>query len=546
MKKVKDQLTDNVMMTILNSCYDRGLKGIPILDPKSVEELAEDYIKLYGRTDEAIKNLVNSQIMKCGASGFWTSLGGVMTLPIAIPANLSSVLYMQLRMISAIAYIRGYNPHNDKVRTFSYVCLTGTSFVDLLKPAGIKLAEKASVTLITKIPGKVIRAINKAVGFRLVTKFGEKGIINLGKLVPFIGGVIGGSLDVFTTNKIADNAKNTFIIKQSPFKAFWASLPQLPRIVKKNINHEQLEERIKKYAKPNLSNKELKKAEALKSNLRNQMGNFSTILDMVKDCLSGKYKIESNTLLTLIGSIIYVISPLDLIPDFIPIIGWLDDIAAVRIVTTGMDSIIKGYKIYRPVQTTVNNISNNLIEQKVIGELIKVNLLIDKQYESFWKQFLIEATFFVGVIAAKLLYPALPAKEIIWAFIIAKGLCSMIRITIASHRLLIKIHFYNATKFWEYWKKTKSFQKALMMDMRNFYDYHYHLIVHPAWRFAHKVGSIVKLTPDNDKIFNHIYDSLQRNIPLILKKELKLFVCFVVFYWIVLSILRRLILHFII
>lgn len=214
MTKETDQLTENIM-SILNSCYDRGLKGIPALDPKSVEELAGDYIKLYGCTDEAIKNLVNSQIIKCGASGFLTSLGGVITLPISISANLSSVLYIQLRMIAAIAYIRGYDPHNDKVRTFSYVCLTGTSFVDLLKPLGIELAKKTSSTLITKIPVQVTRAINKAVGFRLVTKFGEKGIINLGKMIPFIGGVIGGTLDGFTTNTIANSAKKVFIIGKS-------------------------------------------------------------------------------------------------------------------------------------------------------------------------------------------------------------------------------------------------------------------------------------------------------------------------------------------
>ena len=47
---------------------------------------------------------------------------------------------------------------------------------------------------IKKIPGKALVAINQRIGYRLITKFGEKGIINLGKAIPLIGGVVGGVL----------------------------------------------------------------------------------------------------------------------------------------------------------------------------------------------------------------------------------------------------------------------------------------------------------------------------------------------------------------
>jgi hypothetical protein len=35
----------------------------------------------------------------------------------------------------------------------------------------------------------ILKKINQKVGFRLVTKFGEKGIINLSKLIPVVGGL---------------------------------------------------------------------------------------------------------------------------------------------------------------------------------------------------------------------------------------------------------------------------------------------------------------------------------------------------------------------
>jgi hypothetical protein len=45
----------------------------------------------------------------------------------------------------------------------------------------------------------------------LVTKFGEKGIVNLGKAVLLLGGVIDGSVDGVSTNIIGRTAKKIFV-----------------------------------------------------------------------------------------------------------------------------------------------------------------------------------------------------------------------------------------------------------------------------------------------------------------------------------------------
>ncbi|HEA1012053.1 TPA: EcsC family protein, partial [Escherichia coli] len=58
---------------------------------------------------------------------------------------------------------------------------------------------------------ETITAINKRVGFRLLTKFGEKGAINLGKMIPLVGGVIGGTFDGVSTNLVGNIARKTFI-----------------------------------------------------------------------------------------------------------------------------------------------------------------------------------------------------------------------------------------------------------------------------------------------------------------------------------------------
>ena len=65
--------------------------------------------------------------------------------------------------------------------------------------------------MIKKIPSTLLTKINQKVGFRFLTKFGEKGLINLGKTIPLVGGIVGGGIDFAGTKIIAKKAQNVFI-----------------------------------------------------------------------------------------------------------------------------------------------------------------------------------------------------------------------------------------------------------------------------------------------------------------------------------------------
>lgn len=209
------QLTESKAGKILDAVYEKALDGIPKVS-RSVDELAKDYLNRHTSPDKAAKALAKNQVLKCGTSGFLTGLGGLITLPVAIPANISSVMYVQLRMIAAIAKIGGYDTKSDQVQTMIYMCLTGTAISDVVKETGIKIGEKTLEAAIKKIPGEVLVKINQKIGFRFITKFGEKGIINLGKLIPLAGGIIGGSMDVASTTVISKNAIRMFIDNENP------------------------------------------------------------------------------------------------------------------------------------------------------------------------------------------------------------------------------------------------------------------------------------------------------------------------------------------
>jgi hypothetical protein len=67
------------------------------------------------------------------------------------------------------------------------------------------------MAMVKKIPGEVLAKINQKVGFRFVTKFGTKGIVNIGKAVPVVGGMISGGFDFVETKAIANRAYKMFI-----------------------------------------------------------------------------------------------------------------------------------------------------------------------------------------------------------------------------------------------------------------------------------------------------------------------------------------------
>lgn len=207
---IHQTVTPEQMQEILDTCYDNALNGIPKVS-KSVNDLAEEYLAKEKNPEKAANALINNQLMKCTTSGFLSGLGGLITLPVTLPANITSVIYIQIRMIAAVAVIGGYDVKSDQVQTLVYACLAGSAIKDVLKTTGIKLGNKVAVSAIKKLSFETIKAINKKVGFRLITKFGQTGIINLGKMVPVVGGVIGGGFDFISTKIIADNACKLFI-----------------------------------------------------------------------------------------------------------------------------------------------------------------------------------------------------------------------------------------------------------------------------------------------------------------------------------------------
>lgn len=98
----------------------------------------------------------------------------------------------------------------------------------------------------------------------------------------------------------------------------------------------------------------LEDEEAIKSKFENK-GKLQRYLDdamllfsLLRDYAKGDYRdVPFNVVAAIGGALLYVLSPIDLIPDFIPIIGYLDDAAVIAFCLNLIEKDLITYQIWK-------------------------------------------------------------------------------------------------------------------------------------------------------------------------------------------------------
>lgn len=208
-KRQKAKKVDHgIIMKTMDYCYDKAVNGLSGFE--TAEQIAQHYMDDESSMDDRVHKLIRWQIARAATSGFVTGLGGILTLPIAVPANISSVLYIQIRMIAAIAFLAGHDLRDDKVKSLVYLCLCGNDAKKVINQIGIQTGTNMSTTTLVQISAANITKIKGAVSIYLLRKLGQTGAASLGKALPLLGGIIGGTLDSISTQKIGAAAMDLF------------------------------------------------------------------------------------------------------------------------------------------------------------------------------------------------------------------------------------------------------------------------------------------------------------------------------------------------
>ncbi|HSI91906.1 MAG TPA: hypothetical protein VK925_00320 [Jiangellaceae bacterium] len=189
---------------------DRAIDGFAGF--AGAREIARKHLARRRDVDLAIRDVIDQHVRLAGAQGFVANIGGVVTMPVAVPANLAGIALLQVRMVAAIQHLRGYDIADPRVRTSALMTLLGEDDVR----AAVKHKElpghphDVAVTvgeLLPELPERVRAQVIQA----LITRVGGKhATLTLTRRIPVVGGAVSAGVDAFSTYTIGRYANREF------------------------------------------------------------------------------------------------------------------------------------------------------------------------------------------------------------------------------------------------------------------------------------------------------------------------------------------------
>lgn len=207
---------DSLANAFVNRIMDAGIDGVGPMS--SAAQVAADALKKHGGdVDKAVSEVVSDHLRLAGVGGFVTGVGGLITMPVSLPANVLGFYALATRMVAAIADLRGYDVSTQGARAAVLLTLVGADADDLIRKAGLGMATgmtgsgRLARMAMSRMPKAAGMMINKAVGFRLLTTVGGRALGRLIRFVPVAGGIVGAGIDGLLMKRIADQARKEFI-----------------------------------------------------------------------------------------------------------------------------------------------------------------------------------------------------------------------------------------------------------------------------------------------------------------------------------------------
>jgi hypothetical protein len=196
------ELAPGLTTSFVREALHRAIVGVGPLPPAA--RAADVQLKEQkGDVDRAVHEVIENHVRYAAAQGFVTNLGGLVTVALTIPTNITGLALIQCRMIAGIAHLRGYDLDDPRVRNAILTCMIGEDVVDaLVRKRKLPAPPMAMATAPMHDP-ELDKIISAEVASELVTRVASKRLATtVGKKIPIAGGFIGLGADAFLTWKV--------------------------------------------------------------------------------------------------------------------------------------------------------------------------------------------------------------------------------------------------------------------------------------------------------------------------------------------------------
>jgi hypothetical protein len=206
-RRVAPYAAGGAARTFLGRAID-GVQGFP-----GSREVARRQLLLTDDAEAAVRGVIEQHVRLAGIGGFVTQVGGVMALPVTLPANVAGLGALQLRMSGAIAHLRGHDLSAPRVRIAALATLLGEDGVSEALESGVLASTPRELAFGPPLVDEEFRArLTGAVGQQLLMRVTAKSAtLTLARGIPIIGGTVGAGVDAFHTWRVGRYADTEFV-----------------------------------------------------------------------------------------------------------------------------------------------------------------------------------------------------------------------------------------------------------------------------------------------------------------------------------------------
>ncbi len=180
----------------------RAIEGVGPLPP-AADAADKQLAEQHGDVERGIHEVIENHVRYAAAQGFATNLGGLVTMAVLVPANITGLALIQCREVAGIAHLRGYDLDDQRVRDAVLTCILGEDTVkSLVKKKKLPSTPMGIATAPVHDP-HLDRVVAAEVTSELITRVaGKRVAATVGRRIPVLGGVIGASADGYATWQI--------------------------------------------------------------------------------------------------------------------------------------------------------------------------------------------------------------------------------------------------------------------------------------------------------------------------------------------------------